>query len=65
MARKRYGYVEPADFFPPEIRKKIDADLAAKAAKEKEAEKPQKSDPYKDQNKRLIEEERKKKAAKK
>lgn len=31
MAKKKAGYVEPADYFPPDVRKKIDADLAAKA----------------------------------
>ena len=33
MAKKKTGYVEPADYFPPDVRKKIEADLAAKAAK--------------------------------
>ena len=31
MAKKKAGYVEPADYFPPDVRKKIEADLAAKA----------------------------------
>lgn len=37
MAKKKAGYVEPADYFPPDVRKKIEADLAAKAKAAKTA----------------------------
>ena len=61
MAKKKYGYREPADYFPPEIRKQFEAMEAEEEAPE---EKPQKKNLHREQSKRLIEEARKKKAAK-
>ena len=60
MARRKNGYVEPADFFPPDVRKMFE-DRETEESKATE-EKPKK-DPYREGSKRLIESERKKKAA--
>ena len=59
---KKFAYVEPDDYFPPEVRKMFE-----KSGEEENpaaATKP-KSNPYRDESKRLIEKDRKKKAAKK
>lgn len=54
---KKYGYVEPADYFPPEVRKMFETGETEPAQEKK--------NPYRDQSKKMIEEQRKKKAAKK
>ena len=56
MAKRKMGYVEPDDYFPPELRKKFEED---------NDEGKEKSNTYRDQSKRMIEDQRKKKAAKK
>lgn len=59
---KKFGYVEPDNYFPPEVLKMFEK--ADKDQNPAAAEKP-KNNPYRDESKRLIEKDRKKKAAKK
>ena len=47
----------PADYFPPEVRKMFETGETEPAQEKK--------NPYRDQSKKMIEEQRKKKAAKK
>lgn len=55
---KKFGYVEPDDYFPPEIRKMFENGGADQPADEKQ-------NPYREQSKKMIDEQRKKKSAKK
>ena len=56
---KKFGYMEPADYFPPEIREMFEkGEFDKKELEEKKNE-------YRDQSKRMIAAERKKKATKK
>ena len=50
--QKQFGYIEPEDYFPPEVRKMFE---------EQEAEEEKKKNPYREQSKRLIEKQAKKK----
>ena len=56
---KKYGYVEPDGYFPPEIRKMFEEKAEA------ESNKNDQSNAYRDQSKRLIDAQKKKKANKK
>lgn len=57
---KKMGYVEPADYFPPEVRK-IFEDLGSNKEKK---EKEERNAFYREQTEKLIEERLKKKSEK-